>query len=366
MGKRLAVSTEFVRSSLVGGAEQMAQGVVEGLASALGPNDELVVFGDPWEFGRPRVAYATPPRPMSNRFLQERATFRRYAASFDGWLFPNYHTPRAPHECIVVTVIHDLQYRQFPRYFSLQKRLWLTHALGATLARADRVVVPSNFVREDLLRVFGAGFDRKVSVIPNPICWHRMDATDPPVRRFPYVLAVAAHYAHKNLPTLLRAFRIARERRPELRLVLVGQLARNLLGVRGAHDIPRLIVELGLSDLVTVTGYVSATELGQWYGGAELFVFPSLFEGFGMPPVEALGFGLPVITTNCGSLPEVTLGAAVYMDDPMDHAAMADLISEVLDRRSVYAPSREVVTRIRETYTPTRIGRMYYSALVGE
>ncbi len=109
------------------------------------------------------------------------------------------------------------------------------------------------------------------------------------------------------------------------------------------------------------TGYVTPHELGAWYRGAELFVFPSIFEGFGLPPVEALGFGLPVITTRLTSLPEVTLGYAEYVDDAFDADELADRI--VAQIESGARPSAETVANIRETYAPARIGKQLYDLM---
>src|SRR5690606_13070144 len=110
----------------------------------------------------------------------------------------------------------------------------------------------------------------------------------------PKVLSVSAHWPHKNIATLLRAFRRLQDRTgddgPEL--VLVGQLAPNLVSNRNATDLEAVVEQLGLRN-VRVTGHIDDEALGEEYRSASLFVFPSLFEGFGMPPVEALGMGVP-------------------------------------------------------------------------
>ena len=114
------------------------------------------------------------------------------------------------------------------------------------------------------------------------------------------------------------------------------------VGLRG------LIDELGLSDRVILTGYLDDAALGRWYRHAALFAFPSLFEGFGMPPVEALGFGLPVLTTDRTALPEVTLGLARLVSEPENPAAWASHLAEML--RTGARPSTR---RPRECGGPT-------------
>jgi glycosyltransferase involved in cell wall biosynthesis len=175
------------------------------------------------------------------------------------------------------------------------------------------------------------------------------------------VLGVSSQYKHKNLATLIRAFKRVHVEIPEVELVLAGQLGSQLVGVRQAEDVPGLISELGLDGVVRATGFIAPHELGALYRGAALFVFPSIFEGFGLPPVEALGFGLPVITTRCASLVEVTRGLADYVDDPKNVDELATLITSRLEGGG--RPSTDDVRSIRDFYAPQRIGGELYRLL---
>ena len=190
-----------------------------------------------------------------------------------------------------------------------------------------------------------------------------MDGT--PWSAFPYVLSVAAHYPHKNLETLVRAFAVLVQSRPEMKLVLVGQLAEYLVGTSRKLEVIGLIDELNLRDAVIVTGYVDDLSLGQWYRHASLFVCPSLFEGFGMPPVEALGMGIPVLTTTCGSLREVTHDMAVYIEDPLDVGEFASKMATMLEAPERYRPSDSQQRWLRNLYSPERIGALYYGVMSG-
>jgi glycosyltransferase involved in cell wall biosynthesis len=116
---------------------------------------------------------------------------------------------------------------------------------------------------------------------------------------------------------------------------------------------------------VTVTGYVDDARLGGLYRGARLFAFPSLFEGFALPPVEALGFGLPVLTTRSSSIPEVTLGLARYVDDPTDHEAMARLLEQMWTDPTGSRPAEADVQRVRRTFDPSVIAGQYLEVLRG-
>ena len=358
----------------------MLKNLVNGLNAVRRPSDRLTLTSRArWPVTGPQegLTWIEETR-RGRRFFLEWKTVRRAAAEADAILMPNYFTPptRALRQTRIVTVIHDLQYLHFPNYFSLQKRLWLRAAHELTLRLADRVVVISNFVKDDVLAHYGARWDAKVQVIPNPISFDRFEAQPTEAEEAVlseataglqqrYILSVAAQYPHKNLESLIRAFAPLRHRKglDDLRLVLVGQLPEALSGtIRGA-DLRLLIRELELEDRVTVTGHVSDALLGLLYRHATLFAFPSLFEGFGMPTVEALGFGLPVVTTRCGSLPEATLGLAHYIDAPRDISEWTAAMTDILSRAKAYRPAPEDVARVRDRYTPERIGQSYYDVL---
>ena len=380
MPLHLGINALFVQPGKVGGAEYMLKNLVNGLNAVRSPSDRLTLIS------RARWPVAGPQEGLSwieetsqgRRFFLEWKSVRRTAGEADAILMPNYFTPptRALRKTRIVTVIHDLQYLHFPHYFSLQKRLWLRAAHELTLRLADQVVVISHFVKDDVLAHYGARWEPTVQIIPNPISFDRFDsqpsdaeeallseATNDLQRR--YILSVAAQFPHKNLESLIRAFAPLAQRKgfDDLRLILVGQLPEALFGTRGGADLRLLIRELGLEDRVTVTGHVSDALLGMLYRHATLFAFPSLFEGFGMPAVEALGFGLPVVTTRCGSLPEATLGLAHYVDDPHHIAEWTAVMTDILSRAEAYRPAPEDVAHVRDRYTPERIGQLYYDVL---
>lgn len=364
---RLGISAEFVRPGRVGGTEQALHYMVDGLRSNLQSVDSLTVYGGDSSFvDRGDVRVVVPPRTARPRFAQETLTYLKYASSLDAYYFPNYFTPPGPLRCRTVTTIPDLQYLHLPENFSARKRAWLRMAHRHTLRRAHVVTVYSESVRDDIVSRYGARLAERVTVMPIPVSWDRFGSDDDEVRyaERPYVLAVASHYAHKNLATLVRAFRRVHQVERDLELILAGQLGVNLVGVRQVEDVRALVDQVGLGDVVRATGHVSPLELGALYRGAALFVFPSLFEGFGLPPVEALGFGLPVITTQCTSLPEVTLGVADYVDDPFDAEELAALIlKRISDGKR---PSADQVAKVRAFYAPSRIGAQLYNVLTSD
>jgi hypothetical protein len=116
------------------------------------------------------------------------------------------------------------------------------------------------------------------------------------------------------LTTLISAFAEVSSRHPDISLVIAGQVPEHLVGTVGHPDLRGLVSSLGLGERVQITGHITDGDLGILYRRAQLFVFPSLFEGFGMPPVEALGMGLPVLTTRCASIPEATCDMADFVE----------------------------------------------------
>ena len=290
-------------------------------------------------------------------------------------LFPNSFTPPVVRAQRAVTVIHDLQYRHLPQLWSLKKRLWLRFAHALTLRKCDAVVAISHAVRDDILRQYGDRWASRVHAIWNPISLERFDtdAEQTFTNRRPYVLCAAADRAYKNLPTLIRAFAKLRERLPEYCLVLAGQLrseyrASQRVSTKTESKTPSaadLVVDLGLSEHVVITGHVADAELGALYRGASVFVLPSLFEGFGMPAVEAMALGTPTLISDLPVLREVTLGKAEYISQPINEYEIADRIADIVSRGDAARPSLEVRQEIKQLFAPETIARQYLNLLLG-
>jgi glycosyltransferase involved in cell wall biosynthesis len=256
-----------------------------------------------------------------------------------------------------IATIYDLSFVRYPQSFNAANRLYLTWAVRNSLRRADRVTVISESTRRDLVALFGAAPD-KIKVI---YC-----GTDPSFAPAQDPSAVAAWRAQRNLPEkmilyvgtieprkniarLIRAFAQAqRAVRLPHRLVLIG--AR---GWKYA-EVDRAIAQEGISNNVIFAGYVSQDELPRWYQAADLFVYPSLYEGFGLPPLEAMACGIPVVTSNAASLPEV-VGDAALQVAPDDGSALADAIVRALTDRALREQmiARGIVQAARFSWTRT-------------
>ena len=252
-----------------------------------------------------------------------------------------------------VVTIHDVIPLIFPETFTLRHRAVARLGLARVRRQADRVIVPSHAVKRDVVRHLG--IPENLVTVTHHGCEPRFhpeadpqsfrDVTvryDLPPR---YVLTVGTLEPRKNLTTLLQAFarlRRAGEVDPGLRLVLAG--ARGWL----EEPIFRAVRSLGLEEAVCFPGFIEDDDLPDLYRGAELFVFPSLYEGFGLPPLEAMACGVPVVTSNTSSMPEVAGGAAMLVD-PLDVDGMADVIARVLGDAASRARLRDAgIARARQ------------------
>jgi glycosyltransferase involved in cell wall biosynthesis len=209
-----------------------------------------------------------------------------------------------------VVTLYDVQHLDLPGLFSRSERAFRARAYDRSARGAARVLVSSEFVRDRSVACLGLDAAR-IRVIPFGIDHARFSPSDEP--RESFLLYPARAWPHKNHERLLEAFALLRRERPELRLVLTG----------GGHSTET-------PDGVDVRGHVSADELVWLYRHAAALVFPSLYEGFGQPPLEAMACGCPVACSNAASLPEV-VGDAARLFEPTDPGAIAGAVGDVLD-----------------------------------
>lgn len=268
--------------------------------------------------------------------------------------------------CRSVVTIHDCIHLMFPQY--LPNRLALAYArtsIGLAARRATRVLTVSESSKRDILR-FVRTAPEKIDVIYN--AYDERFGEEPReedvvrVReRFQlhdeFVLYAGNVKPHKNLERLIQAFHLVRSRGLEhLKLVLIGDEISKYAALR------RAVHQHRLHKYVRFLGYLPEETLAVMYRLASVFVFPSLYEGFGLPPLEAMASGTPVVTSNLSSLPEVADEAAVLVD-PYDPGAIADGMYQVLTdetlrrdlRRKGLARAHQFswetsVRRVREIY----------------
>jgi len=241
--------------------------------------------------------------------------------------------------CPTMLTVYDLSFLHFPERFPALQRLYLQTQTRRSCRGARRVVTISQSGRDDVHRHFGVPLQRIDVVQPgvderfrpyeaNEVAEFRERQQLPDQ----FLLHVGTLQPRKNIPTLIDA--LARLDRPQLPLVLVGGKGWQY------EEIFAHIAALGLNKQVRLTGYVSDEELPLWYNAASVLVFPSVYEGFGLPIVQALACGTPVIAADTSSIPEAT-GDAALLFPPQDVAVLVKHLLTVLDNREQTATMRE-------------------------
>ncbi len=255
-------------------------------------------------------------RSMVEAGLLHRGAIRRAQSSFDVVHAPfSVMVPPAPATTPLVQTLHDVQHLDLPHLFSRRKREYRRVFYDRTASRSAAVITVSEFAKSRILLHLGLDADR-VFVAHLGV---ENSAVAPQLgQRENFLLYPARGWEHKNHPRLVAGVRLLRENDPTLRLVLTG----------GGLD------ALGtLPGWVDVRGIVSAAELQSLYRRARALVFPSLYEGFGLPPLEAMAAGCPVVASHAGSLPEIC-GEAAVLFDPYDVEDLARAVREADGRTS--------------------------------
>lgn len=265
-----------------------------------------------------RYAVARPPRALAYRagHLWEQALLPLMARSARLIYCPANLAPVASRRTVLL--IHDLAPLRYPGWYSRAFAAYQARLLPLLAGRARRIIVPSEFSRGELIEVLGLPGDR-ISVVPNGVdeSFSPSADTEPVRRRYglsgPYVLLVGTRIARKNLSALGMA--AERLRRLGLELVSAGS---DRYWARSEQPPP-----------MRMLGYVEESHLPGLYAGATALAMPSLYEGFGLPALEAMASAVPVVASNRGALPEVCGDAAVLVS-PDDEAGLAGALEAVV------------------------------------
>ncbi|MEI7750030.1 MAG: glycosyltransferase family 1 protein [Candidatus Moraniibacteriota bacterium] len=233
----------------------------------------------------------------------------------------------------IIATVHDLAFRHFPKTFPVADRAKLNLLLGATVRKASRIIAVSESTKSDLIRFFPDLPAAKIRVIHHGVNADFFAARQPESERdalfvryglLPesYVLYVGAIQPRKNLVRLVAAFEMAKLHHPDMKLVIVGEKAWLSDAI-----VERMRRSPFAEDIIR-TGKVPFRELPIWYQNARVFAFPSLYEGFGLPVLEAFAAGTPTLLGKASSLPEIGGDAALYAD-PQSESDIADKLSRL-------------------------------------
>jgi glycosyltransferase involved in cell wall biosynthesis len=326
---------------LRGGNESYLLGLIAGLTAVTGQAGQsavrvsLIAAHEGVDLARPiaephgfDVIDAGPYRRLPFFLWQQTAILRRLQPD---WYISTFFLPPVT-PCRAVVLIHDLSFRAHPDYYPLSIAAYMRLLAGQAIRRAEVVVALSEFTRGEIMRFYPAARGKVVVVYPGVGAEFRPDTEDDSRAlsalgvRQPYVLAVGNIHPRKNLGRLLDAW---------LRLPVPASTGD------GSLPAPALtwagldrwgsgeLINRALGAGVQLTGFVPAAYLPALYRQAEALVYPSLYEGFGLPPLEAMACGTPVLTSNTTSLPEAVGDAAVTVD-PTDVEALAEGLARVL------------------------------------
>ncbi len=293
------------------------------------PDAELIVYSD--TFRDPRV---TPPPEVALRTLQAPPIAWKHVALPLALLRDRvdlFHSPTgtlpllAP--CPQIVTMHDLFAAIEPKWFppGMAPRLRAAQSRAARTAR--RVVAVSECTRRDLVERYGVA-ESKITVVHNGVDHERYNPRHVDAERiaahygvkYPFILCVGSLMPWRNAPTLLRA---TAKLGGKLGLLFVGR------DIWGTDPTQRMAAEQGWQ-WARFSGYVEDEALPDLYAAARVFAYPSLYEGFGIPPLEAMACGTPVVVSNAGALPEV-VGDAALLVDPLNEDALAEALQAAAD-----------------------------------
>jgi glycosyltransferase involved in cell wall biosynthesis len=329
---RIGVNALYLIPGSVGGTEIYLRELLAALART-DQSNEYVVFTNRetgadlvpqqanfhWEPQSVRARFR-PGRILWEQFVLPRAARR---ARVDVLFNPGFTSPIwAGVPC--VTVFHDLQHKRHPEHFRWFDLPFWRFLLWTSARRARRLIAVSEATRQDLQRFYRVSEDG-IAVVHHGVDERLLQLDRSRTERM--LLCVSTLHPHKNLQRLVRAY--ARKSR-DFKLVLAG--------MRGFHAeaVERTIAKAGVGEMVQITGWIPRKEVYDLFARAHAFIYPSTFEGFGMPVLEALAAGIPTACSRIAPLEEVAGDAALFFD-PESEEQISDAIDRVMDEAALRA-----------------------------
>lgn len=351
---RIGIEAHGLAGERTGVGNYLAR-LVEAMGRVAPDEDIALYLHTPAREPLPFPSVRVPPSP-----LWTTARLAMHLAAHGGprvMLYPAHSLPLWTGRSRSVVTIHDLAFELFPRHFTRADRLRLRAITRHAVLRADLLLADSDATRDDLVRVMGVpesrvrrvhlGVDARFAPPPPGVV---AEVRSRYGLSRPFILMVGTLQARKNHATLIRALPLLHARGVDVDLVAAG--GKGWL----FDETMRLVRDLGMEAHVRFLGYVPDEDLPGLYGAAEAAALVSLYEGFGLPVLEAMACGAPVLVSNVSSLPEVG-GDAVLMVEPLDVEAVADALARLVLDSSLRAELRARAPRHLRRFSWDRTAR---------
>ena len=372
MKTKVAVDLTWIRHGIVGGTESYTMNLLDGFVSVADPDIEYIFITS-----RDNEKYLERFKGINNITI--------YVGSFDAakrawrilWqntrlnpvirklgagvcIEPIYLKPFLPSPKIkYITTIHDLQAAHYPEFFSKPFVLWMKIGWWNAVHSSDRVIVISEFVKKDILSRYRVD-EKKLVLNYDPITIYEENVA--PYEKLKewgakekgYYYMVSSLLPHKNIETVIRALGILKKRgsKAYIPLIISG------VGGKSKGALLALADESDVRENVFMTPFISEEERNLLYKYCKTYLAPSLFEGFGMPPIEAMIMGAPLLSTYETCSYEVSEGIAEYVDDARDPVQWADKLEQ-----GVRQPDRQRVMDLKEKYSKESIAKVFNSTV---
>lgn len=365
---KIGIDLTFLRAEYDGGKEQVAFNLLDGF-HGLGLGSEMTIFIYSHSYDRIRTLIPDAKiKVIENTFslfIKKKSIADMLLRTFklpklvkeerlDILFFPFYYTGLSKFSIPTIVLPHDVQFKEAPKRFGLKAFIFDSIFYYFDFKLRNKIIAISNY-DAFIIGKYYPGFMKKIHVIYNPIKFIKINKADmiSNNQAEPYIMSINIGFSHKNVITLIKAFELVKEQIPH-NLVLVGRLRKS------TYFLERYVKENGLQDRVFFTGFVSEEELQRLFCNCCLYVTPSLYEGFGMTPVEAMGMGIPVISSKETALPEATKNLANYYEPPEDTNALADQIRQVLHNGLDEKELEAIRNKMTQSYDYRTIAQQYY------
>lgn len=362
---KFALDLTWVRHKIVGGTESFVNNLIQGFIDTdkdyemilITAKDNAYLFNDYTRDSRIKNIIA----PVESQSVAKRIIWQNlHLSSFllDNGLElcvePVYAKPILGSRKVKwITVIHDLEALHFPENHSWITNLWLRLSWLNSVKTSQHVICISDFVKKDIISRYGIA-EKRITTVYDPIridvekqC-HFSDISEKyHITEGNYYYTVSKLNPHKNLTTLVKVFGEIKKRE-------INDLPCKLLisGVNGGmiEELQEVAGQYGIKEELVLTGFVDNEVRNCLYAHAKAFLFPSIFEGFGMPPIEAICCNTPVITTQCACIPEITQHLANYVDDPYSVDDWIKVMRNVKNNNDKFNMSQYLPANIANEY----------------